>query len=144
MSDKVTKKKYWTLKILQIIFAVLPLVILVVIRRDKYIYSVASAIRFSMGGVLALLVIVFTLLNVLHVKGLGWAVICLALSYLLEGLIVDIQWIFLCLALGLFISKILGMYAAGEKEKYTINKSAETTAKQMEKVVAKYHGSGRV
>ncbi|MBQ9113912.1 MAG: hypothetical protein IJY05_03210 [Clostridia bacterium] len=144
MSDKVTKKKYWTLKILQIVFAVLPLIILVLIRKEKYIYSVSSAIRFSLGGVLALIVIVCTLLNVLHVKGLGWAVICLALSYLLENLIADIQWIFLCLTVGLFISKILGLYAVEEKEKFIINKSAETTAKQMEKVVKKYHGSGRV
>ena len=144
MADKVTKKKYWTLKILQIVFAVLPLIILVAIRHERYIYSKVSAIKFSFGGLLALATIVFTLLGVLHLKGLGWAIIALALSWFLNSLIVDIQWIFLCLVIGLFISKILGLYAGEEKEKFVINKSAETTAKQMEKVVEKYHGSGRV
>lgn len=143
-SGKVSKKKYYLMEFLKIISAILPLLILVVIRHEKYIYSAWSAVRFSVGGIIALVVIVLTLLEKLHIKGLGWSLIGLALTWFLEKLIVDIQWIFLCFFVGMLLSTVFGICAANEKEKFTIEKTAETTAKQMETVIKKYHGSGRV
>ena len=144
MSDKVSKKKYWVLKLLQILSAIIPLVILVAVRHERYIYSTASAIRFSIGGVLALLVIVCTTLNILHLKGLGWSIVGVALCWFLKSLIDDMLLIFLCLAVGLFVSKIIGMFVETEKENVAINKSAKKTAEQIEKAVEKVLNNGRV
>ena len=143
-SGKVSKKKYYLMEFLKVVSAILPLLILVTVRHERYIYSTWSAVRFSIGGIIALVVMVLTLLGRLHIKGLGLALIGLALTWFLEKLIVDIQWIFLCLFVGMLFSTIFGICAANEQEKFTIEKTAETTAKQMETVIKKYHKNGRV
>lgn len=144
MKDKRTsKKKYHLLCLLKGISLILPLVLLVVFRFDNYVYSKASAWSVSIGGLLAIAVIMFCAFDALHLKGFGWTLVLLLLSWFLQDLIVDVQRILLCLAIGQVASKIIGLFAAEEKERVLIERGAAANAKRNEELYQKYHG-GRV
>ena len=89
--SKISSKKVWGLRTLDFFLTILPLVILVIVRHEKYIYSKTSAIGFSAGAVIAVVVIVLTIFKKLHLSGLAFSIIGLALCYFLRNLINDIE-----------------------------------------------------
>lgn len=140
MKDKVSKKRYLLFKALEVVLAILPLVGLVLIRHEKYIYSVGSAIELSAGAVIALVIIVGTFFKKLHLSGIAWSIMLLIMSWFLRALIDDLIVILLCLTIGLIASKIAGYFAGEEKERVTIERNAKETAKALQAM----QGSGRV
>ena len=141
---KISKSKYYLLSFFKGVSLILPLLLLVIFRFDHYIYSKKSVICLSIGGFTTAFVIMLTAFNVLHLKGFGWTILLFVLSWFLQDLIVDIQWILLCLALGQVASKIIDFFAQEEKERVLIERGAEANARRNEEVYKKYHGSGRV
>ncbi len=144
MKDRTSKKIYWFLKFLEVILAVLPLAILVLIRHEKYIYSVGSAIELSMGAIIALVIIVGTLFKKLHLSGIAWSIMLLIMSWFLRALIDDLIWILLCLTIGLITSKIAGFFAGEEKERVAIERSAKKSAEYTKAAIKEYNESGRI
>ena len=144
MADKTSKKRYWIFKILEIVFSVLPLLILVLIRHEKYIYSSTSAWEFSAGAIIALIVIVGTIFKKLHLNGIAWSIIFLVLSWFLRTLIDDLQLILLCLTIGLIVSKVCGFFAGEEEERVRVERSAKRNAEYTKAAIKEYHESGRV
>ena len=141
---KVSKRKYYLLNFLKGLSLILPLLLLVVFRFDHYVYSKKSAICLSIGGLVTVFVIMLSAFKALCLKGFGWTIILLVLSWFLQDLIVDIQWILLCLAIGQVTSKIIGFFAEEENERVTIERGAEANARRNEEVYKKYHANGRV
>lgn len=141
---KISSKKVWILRTLDFFLTILPLVILVIVRHEKYIYSKSSAIGFSAGAVIAFFVIVLTIFKKLHLSGLAFSIIGLALCYFLRNLINDIEWIFLCLLIGQVSSKIVGIFIRKEEESLTVKKTAKETSKQVAMVMQTFIGNGRV
>ena len=142
---KVSRAKLIWLKILDIFVTILPLIVLVIIRHEEYIYSVGSAVGFSVGAIIAIVVIVLTVLDKLHLKGLGFAAVGLALCYFLRNVLNDIEWIFLCMLIGQIASKVVKYFIKREEENVTIEKTARETSKQVKAVMKDiFIGSGRV
>ena len=145
MSDKVSSKKVWLLKSLDILVTILPLVILVLIRHEKYIYSRGSAVGFSVGAVIAVSVIVLTVLDKLHLKALGASAVGILLCYFLQNVLNDIEWILICILIGQIGSRIVNAFLAVEKEKVSIEKNAQATANQVGAIMQNiFNGNGRV
>lgn len=146
MSDKVSSKKVWLLKTLDIVVTILPLIILVLIRHDKYIYSRGSAVGFSIGAVIAVAVIVLTVLDKLHLKALGASAVGIVLCYFLRNVLNDVEWILVCVFIGQLGSRIVNAFLSAERERVTIEKNARATSKQMKSVMQNiiFNGNGRV
>ena len=140
MKAKVSKKKYFLFKMLEIVLAILPLVGLVLVRHEKYIYSVGSAIELSAGAVIALVIIVGTFFKKLHLNGIAWSIMLLIMSWFLRALIDDLIVILLCLTIGLIASKIAGYFAEEESERVKMERGAIKTAE----VLQSMQNSGRV
>ena len=144
MKNRVSKKRYWALKCLEVLLAVLPLAVLVLIRHEKYIYSVGSAIELSVGAVMALVVIAGTFFKKLHLNGIAWSIILLIMSWFLRTLIDDLIVILICLTIGLIASKIAGYFAGEEKERVTIERAAKRNAEYTKEALQGLQNSGRV
>ena len=145
MGDKTTsKRRYYLLNLLKGVAVILPLLILVTIRHERYVYSKSSAWGLTLGGILAVFVIMLCSFNALHLKGMGWSIILLLLSWFLENLLVDIQWILLCFMIGQVLSKMIGFFACEEKERVLIERGAAASSRRNEETYKKYHGNGRV
>lgn len=141
---KISSKKVLGLRTLDFFLTILPLVILVIVRHEKYIYSKSSAIGFSAGAVIAFVVIVLTIFKKLHLGGLAISVIGLALCYFLRNLINDLEWIFLCLLIGQVASKTINIFIRREEENVRVQKTAKETSTQIKTVIQTFIGSGRV
>ena len=144
MKDNTSKGTYYFLKTLEVILSVLPLLILIIVRHEKYIYSTASAITISIGGVIAIVVIVLCILNQLHLGGLGWSIILFVLSWFLKNLLDDLQLILLCFMIGQVASKIVSIFSANENERVTTARTAKATAEQTAELIKTLQESGRV
>ena len=145
MADKVSSKKIWILKTLDIIVTILPLMVLVLIRHDKYIYSKGSAVGFSIGAVIAFVVVVLTILDKLHLKALGASVVGIALCYFLQNVLNDIEWILVCILIGQIASRIVNAFLVVEQERVSIEKNARATSSQVASVMQNFfNGNGRV
>ena len=145
MSDKVSTKKVWILKTLDILVTILPLVVLVLIRHEKYIYSKGSAVGFSVGALIAVAVIILSILDKLHLKALGASVVGILLCYFLRNVLNDIEWILICVLIGQIASRIVNAILASEQERVSIEKNAKATSKQMASVMqSMFNGNGRV
>ena len=144
MADKISKKKYYLLKFLEGFLMVLPLLILVAVRHEKYIYSTGSAISVSIGGVLIIILVACSILGALHLKGLGWSIALFVTCWFLKTLLDDVLLILLCFAIGQVMATILRFMAGNEKERVSMERNAAATAKQTERIVKKYIGNGRV
>lgn len=145
MSDKVSSKKVWLLKTLDIVVTILPLVILVLIRHENYIYSKGSAVGFSVGAIIAVSVIVLTILDKLHLKALGVSAVGILLCYFLQNVLNDIEWILVCVLIGQIASRIVNAFLAVEKERVSIEKNAQATSRQVGSIVQNIlNGNGRV
>lgn len=142
--EKISCKKIWGLKFFDLIATIAPLVILIAIRHENYIYSKSSAIGFSVGAVIAFLVIVLIVFKKLHLGGLAFSAIGLILCYFLRNLINDLEWIFLCLFIGQAISKIIGFFIHREEENVKVKKTAKETSNQVKTLLETFIGSGRV
>ena len=141
---KVSKGKYWILKSLEIITVLLPLIILVAIRHDRYVYSKSSAQGLTVGGIMAVTVIVLTALGKLHLRGLGWSILLLVMAYFLKNILDDLLLILLCVVIGQVLSRIFQHLAKNEEERVMLEKSACASAMHTEEIIKKYHKSGRV
>lgn len=144
MANKTSKRVYWILKALEVVLAVLPLFVLVLVRHEKYIYSNTSAWELSAGAVIALIVIAGTIMKKLHLSGIAWSIILLIMSWFLRALIDDLQLIFLCLTIGLIFSKAAGFLAGEEKERVQIERSAKKSAEYTKAAIQELQGDGRV
>lgn len=144
MANKTSKKVYWILKALEVVLAILPLLILVLVRHDKYIYSSTSVWELSAGAVVAVIVIAGTIMKKLHLNGIGWSIILLVMSWFLRALIDDLQLILLCLTIGLIFSKVAGFFAGEEKERVLIERSAKKNAEYTKAAIKELQGDGRV
>lgn len=145
MSDKVSSKKVLLLKTLDIVVTILPLVILVLIRHENYIYSKGSAVGFSVGAIIAVSVIVLTILDKLHLKALGVSAVGILLCYFLQNVLNDIEWILVCGLIGQIASRIVNAFLTVEKERVSIEKNAQATSRQVGSIVQNIlNGNGRV
>ena len=144
MKERISKKKYWLLKTLEIVLAVLPLAVLVLIRHEKYIYSDTSAWELSAGAIITLVLIVGVIMKKLHLSGVAWSIMFFVLSWFLRALIDDLQLILLCLTVGLIASKIVGFFAGEENERVKVERTAKRNAEYTKAAIKEYHESGRV
>lgn len=146
VNDKksVSCKKVIGLKSLDIILTVLPLIILVAVRHEKYIYSRSSAIGFSIGAVIAFAVIVLTIFKKLNLSGLAISIVGLILCYFLRDLINDLEWIFLCLLAGQVASKGIHVFIRREEEHVKEQKTAKEVSSHIKTALQEFFGSGRV
>lgn len=144
MDKRTSKTRYWLYKALEIVTVLLPLVILILFRHDKYVYSKSSAQGLTIGGTMAVVVIVLTALGKLHLKGLGWSVLLLVMTYFLKNVLDDLLLILLCVVIGQICSRIFQYLSKMEGERVMIERNAHATAVHTEEVIKKYHKSGRV
>lgn len=144
MAKKSSRARLWLFRILKMIMVILPLVILLIIRFDKYVYSKPAAQGLTIGGCMAVGVIALTALGQLKLRGLGWSILFLVMAYFLKSVLDDLLLILLCVVIGQVVSRIFELCEKHEEEQIIIERSAQASAVQTEEIIKKYHNSGRV
>lgn len=127
------------------IVSVLPLIITFVLNFGKYTESAEATVKLTLGGLIVLGLLLVRTLGRAIPSGLGGALLVFVVVFLLEAILAD-----LVLLLGMFLLGecldiiFLRRRIARLREDILIDKTANATAAQVEDVIKKYVGGGRV
>lgn len=149
MANKKKPNLYLRLAVLYVasfLTSVLPLIICFVVNADKYIKTPSDAIRLCTGGAIAGILMLFATIGKLpvprRITGLGVALI---IAYLMQNILSDLILLLAMALLGELINCIFFSRAIRlTRENILIGKTADVTATQVEEVIKKYVGNGRV
>lgn len=128
------------------IITILPLVVLMLINFDKYVDTTPKAWKFTIGGMLALVLITMKALDKLkfpnRIVGLG---VVMVLTYLLQALLDDILLLLFMAFIGEFID-LVAFKTLIKKYKAELEreKTGDIVAEKVEAAVKKYITNGRV
>jgi hypothetical protein len=118
--------KHLLFKTLAFIFLLLPLGILVYIRREIYFTTKDEALKLSFGFVFALIMGLLLLSNkTKNINGIIWCGILALLSYLLSSIMIDIMFVFICMGCGLTLYKIFNSISEYFKEIYKVKRNTK-------------------
>lgn len=132
-----TKKKNNTLIKLYVgsfLVSALPLMMLVIFRWNTYVKSVpAGAIRLSIAGIIAAVVLLFKITGHLHIKShFVWYVGFALFFWLIKSVANDLSLVFICAAIGDGVDEIFFQTAIKkERKKRDMEKQAEIIIEQM-------------
>lgn len=129
-----------------VIAFVSPLLICFILKRDEYMRTPGDTAKLAIGGALLVGVVALMILGRLkslrRIVGLG---ISFILAYLLQAVLVDLVLLLGLALIGELLDLIFFQTAIkSTKEKIHITKTADATTAQVEEVLKKYIGSGRV
>lgn len=129
---------------------VAPLVVLLVLKWNKYTTTPNATVKLTIGGILIAALILFAVLEKLKLPGRLWCVgILLGIIWLVEPILPDMKQILTYALAGMAADVILFRRAIKKTKEQllvgkTANATATITAAQVEEVIKKYYGSGRV
>lgn len=129
-------KKLLKLYIGSFLVSVLPLVALIIFRWDAYVKSVpAGALRLTIAGVIAVVVLLFKITGHLHIKShFVWYVGLALFFWLIKSLANDLSLVFICAAVGEGIDEIFFQTAIRkERQQRDMEKQAQIIIDQMGK-----------
>lgn len=129
-------KKLLKLYIGSFLASVLPLLLLLIFRLDAYVKSVpAGALRLTIAGVIAVVVLLFKITGHLHIKShFVWYVGLALFFWLIKSLANDLSLVFICAAIGEGIDEIFFQTAIKkERKQRDMEKQAQIIIDQMGK-----------
>ena len=139
------KVKLVLLCVCSYLISILPLVITFMLNLGKYTASVEATVKLTIGGLIVLALLLARTLGRALPNGIGGALTAFLLAFLLEAILAD-----LVLLLGMFLLGesldiiFLRRKIANLREDILVEKTAVATVEQVEAVLRKYNGGGRV
>jgi hypothetical protein len=149
----VKKMKIWKLRIKRALLyigsflcGIAPLGGWLLYKWDKYTTTPAATVKLCAGGVLVAVFILLAVLGRLKLPGRLWIIgILLGIVYFLEPLLPDLRMILTIALASEAVDMILFRAAIKHtRERITVGKTANATTAQVEEILKKYIGSGRV
>lgn len=139
------KCKLALLYILSVIATIAPITIYFFINIDKYTKTVPDTIKLCSGAIILFCIVVLKVIGKLHVpSAITLYAIILVLAYLLNSIIQDlIVFAFLALV-GELLSIFIDIVIRNLRIKLEREKTASITAVEVEKIITKHIGGGRV
>ena len=139
-----SKIKLCILCILSLLTSVAPLVIYVVINRDRYVSTVTETVKLSVGCMICVVLLLLKLLGKLKMPSstMAFSVIFL-LSYFLKSVTDDLLVLSFLALVGDIADKILFYIPIKRiRENITINKTADATAEKVGEMLEHYYRGG--
>lgn len=117
-----------------------PLIAIVAFNWSDYIETPSDAIKLTVGGMFAVVLLVLGILGKLKLPSkIVWYGVGLIMAYLLQPIIDNILMLFTALLAGELVDMMLFKWSIKRtKEQILINRTADTTTNQVEQVIAKY------
>lgn len=139
------KGRLFLLRALRLIFAIAPVLCVLLFNWHDYTDTVAETVKLGIGAIMILVIIVLKALDKLGVpRRIVVLTITFVLVVLLENVMVDIKYIVGALLLSEVIDYIVFRPAIGKvKEALLVEKTADATAGKVEELLTTYLG-GRV
>src|SRR5574344_1558583 len=108
------------------LFLLIPLAILIYIRKDVYFTNKSETIKMSFGLVFAAIVGMLLLLGkTKNINSIIWCGILALITYLLQSIMIDIMWVFICSGVGLMFYKIFNSIAIHYLEIVKVKRNAK-------------------
>lgn len=127
------------------IVSVLPLLITFMLNFGKYTESAEATVKLTLGGVIVLSLLLARTLGRTLPDGLGGMLLAFVVAFLLEAILADLVLLLGMFLLGECLDVIfLRRRIAKLREDILIDKTANATAAQVEDVIKRYVGGGRV
>lgn len=127
------------------IVSVLPLLITFMLNFGKYTESAEATVKLTLGGVIVLSLLLARTLGRTLPNGLGGMLLAFVVAFLLEAILADLVLLLGMFLLGECLDVIfLRRRIAKLREDILIDKTANATAAQVEDVIKRYVGGGRV
>ena len=143
---KKCKKRLARLSVLGFIFSTLPVVLCLIIKWNDYVSTVGEGVKLAFGAIFSLLCIAVMAIGKLRLPG-GFVLFAFVfvISYLLEAVLRDMVLISFLAMVGAAVDSFLfSPLIKRERARLNIEKTADTTTRQVEAVLKKYTGGGRV
>ena len=128
------------------VVSVAPLLVCFIINWDKYAETPADTVKLCIGGVIALVFIFLKVIGKLKMpRRIVLFGVVFVMAYLLQPIIKDLMLLSGMALAGEFLDFVCFQRAIRiTKENILIGKTADATTTQVEQVIKKYLGSGRV
>lgn len=139
------KLKLALLYILSILASVLPILIYFLVNLEKYTKTVPQTIKLCSGAGILLFFLFLKVIGKLHIpSGLTLYSIIFILAYLLESILNDLMIFAFFALVGELLSLIFDVVIRNKRAKLEKEKTASITAAEVEKIITKHVGGGRV
>jgi hypothetical protein len=146
MNTKKLKIRLVFLYIGSFIISVAPLLIVMCFKWGDYTKTPTQTVKLCVGGIILLILVFLKVIGKLGVprRIVSFSVVFI-LAYLLQAVLNDLMLLSGMALLGEFLDFICFQHAIRvTKENILVSKTANTTTEQVEKVLQKYLGNGRV
>ena len=137
-------RRFW-LVVCSFLASIIPLGLVVWIRRDEYIATVGEAVRLSIGGIIVAILLLLKILGKLKMPRLVTTLAMIfILSWLLAAVLQDLMLLSGAALFGEVVDEIFFRRSIKRlDERIHMEKSADVTVQKMEQMMQKYVG-GRV
>ena len=144
--NKQNKKKLLTLYFFSFIASIFPLAAVLIINWDKYTETPEQSVKLCIGGLMAAVFIFLKVIGKLHMpRRIVLFGVVFIMSYLLQVILNDLVLLSGMALFGEVVDYLFFQRSIKTiKEQIFISKSADATAVQVEEVIKRYVGNGRV